>query len=312
MYKHYLLDLFHRTARVCAELFIVMLPAMLLVRLLDEWGGTDILSSFLAPMMSIVGLPEELSIVLAITMLTNLYGGIGAALVSMQSLSLTTGELSILCSMMLFSHALPVEQIVVKRAGASFWLTTVLRIIAAFAYGALCHYIFSTFELMQGPAGSVLSLDIATSHGWSDWLVSVLLTIIMTCGIIFALLLMLDGLKKIGAIDALIRILAPFLARLGMNAELTPLTMIGLLLGLSYGGGLIIVEAKSKSYSARDLFGSLLCISLMHSLIEDTLIMLALGGDIWIILFWRLLFGLCLLVVSIKIYALIAEKFRLA
>ncbi len=301
----YIIDLALRTARVARELLIIMLPVMLLVKLLEEWGFTESFSDFLAPAMALVGLPSEASIVVSIAMLTNLYAGIGATIVVMESLSMSVAEVSILGSMMLFCHALPVEQAVVKRAGASFFVTSGLRIFAAFSYGALCHYFFSTFDLLQDPANSVLVLDASGDGGWGDWFVSILMTIAVTCGIILALLVLLDGLKKIGVIDWLVGKLAPVLTRLGMNAELTPLTIIGLLLGLSYGGGMIIVEAKSKNYSAKDLFGVLLCLSLVHSLIEDTLLVLALGSSVWIVLVWRLLFAMCLLVLSIKIYELL-------
>jgi len=67
------------------------------------------------------------------------------------------------------------------------------------------------------------------------------------------------------------------------------------LLGLTYGGALIIDEARKKNFPPRTLFLSLSWLSLSHSLIEDTAIMLALGADIWVVLVGRVILTLLII-----------------
>jgi hypothetical protein len=65
---------------------------------------------------------------------------------------------------------------------------------------------------------------------------------------------------------------------LGMNRAAAPITIVGLTLGFTYGGALIIQEAHSGRLGGRDVFFSIALMSLSHSIIEDTLFMMALGA----------------------------------
>jgi hypothetical protein len=68
--------------------------------------------------------------------------------------------------------------------------------------------------------------------------------------------------------------------------------MIGLTLGIAYGGGLIIHQAKSGSVPPRDLFFSITLMGLSHSLIEDTMLMIMVGAHISGVLLARIVFSL--------------------
>ena len=81
---------------------------------------------------------------------------------------------------------------------------------------------------------------------------------------------------------------------LGISKDAAPLTVVGLVLGLSYGGGLIIREAQRGHIQPRDVFLASSFMGLCHSLIEDTLIVVALGADIYVVLFGRLIFSVLL------------------
>ena len=87
-----------------------------------------------------------------------------------------------------------------------------------------------------------------------------------------------------------------------------PLTIIGMTLGLAYGGGLIIEEAKSKLLSKKDRFLSLSILGLLHSLIEDTFIMFALGASIIGILFSRIIFMVIVIIIIAKIISRLSVK----
>jgi len=80
-------------------------------------------------------------------------------------------------------------------------------------------------------------------------------------------------------------LLRPFLRVLGISKEVTNLTIIGITLGLSFGGGLLISEAKRGHTAARDVFTAIMLLNLLHSLIEDTLLTMLIGADFYTI-FW--------------------------
>src|SRR3546814_12487960 len=89
-------------------------------------------------------------------------------------------------------------------------------------------------------------------------------------------------MDRLGITRRITAAMMPLLKVSGLNAQVAPVTTVGVLLGLTYGGALIIDEAEKQNFSARTRFLALARLSLSHSLIEDTLILLALGADIWI------------------------------
>src|SRR5690606_20454759 len=83
------------------------------------------------------------------------------------------------------------------------------------------------------------------------------------------------------------RMLTPVLRLSGLEERAAPLTTVGVLLGLAYGGALIIDAAERENFSPRTRLLALSWLSLCHALIEDTLLILALGANIWVILVIR-------------------------
>lgn len=86
----------------------------------------------------------------------------------------------------------------------------------------------------------------------------------------------------------------------GMSKSAAPITMVGMTLGLSYGGGLIINEARSGRLSDRDIFLSMSLMGICHGLIEDTLLMCAIGASLSGTLLARVFFTILIIYVLIK------------
>ena len=274
---------------------------MLLVRVGEQFGLSDGLAALLAPLMQVVGLPAETGIVWALTLLTGIYGGAGVYLSMMPSLDITVAQHSILCSMMLFAHALPVEQVVVHRVGANGWVTGAFRVVAAVVYGVVANWFcVSTGFLSQkleSPAAKLFTSD----PGWLDWLFDTALYVVLLSAVVAALLVLMDALKKIGLIDILNAMLRPLLGLVGIERQLAPVATTGVLLGVVYGGALMLDEVRSGEYTKRSIFSAMLLVCLVHALIEDTLVLLAIGANIWIILIGRVLFSMVLLFVVLRL-----------
>ncbi|EEY73291.1 putative membrane protein [Grimontia hollisae CIP 101886] len=140
------------------------------------------------------------------------------------------------------------------------------------------------------------------------WGISQFQNLILVFVIITVLLFVLNLLKVLGIERLIAKALSPFLRLLGISKEATNLTLIGITLGLSYGGGLLINEAKRGHIPPKDIFTAITLLGLLHSLIEDTLLMLVIGAD-FIAIFWvRLVFALVLVGVISRFMWLIEGK----
>lgn len=297
----YLKNLAQRSLGSFMTLVKIMLPVMVVIRIGEEFGLSEMLGVWLRPVMSLVGLPPETGIIWATGMLTGLYGGIGAYIALLPAMELTVAQGSILCAMMLFAHSIPLEQAIVRRAGASFLLTSLLRIGGALLYGAGVAWICSWSGALSEP----LELDWLTAgqtdSSWTSWGIATASSLASILAIIVLLFIALDILERLGVIRRITMALEPALRGIGLDSRLAPLTTIGLLLGLTYGGALIIQATKDQDFTPRAKFLALSLLSLSHSLIEDTGLMLALGADVWIILVGRVVFALAVVALLAKV-----------
>src|SRR6056297_3709592 len=95
--------------QVSLRLFRVMIPILIGVKMLQEAGLIVYLAKPLNPVMQIMGLPGETGLIWATAMVNNLYSGIIVFLSLADSMQLSTAQVTILSTVMLVAHALPVE-----------------------------------------------------------------------------------------------------------------------------------------------------------------------------------------------------------
>ena len=126
--------------------------------------------------------------------------------------------------------------------------------------------------------------------------------------IILGLVILLKVFEVLKITDLLARLLGPILGLMGISRAATSITMVGVLLGLSFGGGLIIKEARAGNLSPRDIVLSLSFMALCHSLIEDPLFMMALGGDYTGVLIGRFIFAVVVMIVLSRLINLLPDK----
>ena len=90
-----------------------------IVKLLEETGSTEYLAWLLSPLMSLVGLPDSMGLVWATAMLSNIYAGMVVFFSVSAGESLSVAQVTVLGTMILVAHALPIEGAVAKMAGVS-------------------------------------------------------------------------------------------------------------------------------------------------------------------------------------------------
>lgn len=284
-----------RSLRLFVTVARIMVPVMVIVKIAEILGLVALAGQGLGPVMGLLNLPAEAGIVWAATLLTGVFGGLATLATLAGSFDITTAQLSALGAMMLFAHGIPVEQAIVRRAGAGFGVTALLRIGTAVVYGGGVAWFCSSMNLLQTPADLTWLQGQASAQntpGILPWIQSTLVSLTLTFAIITTLIVMLDAMEKTGFTRLLTRLILPLLKISGLDAKVGPVTTVGVLLGITYGGALIIEEAHKQNLPPRTRFLALSWLSLSHSLIEDTLLILAIGTDIWIILVGRVVLTL--------------------
>jgi hypothetical protein len=277
--------------QIIVPLFRIMIPVIILVKILQEVGLVEVLGSGLAPLMDLVGLPGSMGLVWAATLLSGLYTGVVVFADLSLLESLTVGQVSVLSSMMLIAHALPIELRIVAQAGPRMWSMGVLRIGGALLYGFLLDQTLRAMNWLQEPARLLWTPE-PHSGSLLDWVWSEVQSLGWVIVILIALVVLMRLFDALRITQLLQRLLTPLLSQLGVGREATNLTVIGVTLGIAYGSGLILREARTGRIPPRDVFFSLSLMGLFHSVIEDTLLMLLIGADWVSIVFGRMLFSL--------------------
>lgn len=283
-------QLFDDALRTSLELFKIIIPISIATRFLQQWGVVDQFGVLLGPVMELVGLPGQLGLVWATAMITNIYGGLVVFASLAPSLELTVAQVTVLACMILVAHGLPVELRIAQKAGTRFRMMAVIRIGGALLLGWLLNVTYQTSALLQQPNRALWQPD-SVAPTWSGWLIAELRTMAIIFTIIFALMIFLFILKKVGIHDLMTRLLEPVLAALGMGREAAPVTIIGMTIGLSYGGGMIIREAHAGHLKQQDVFCSVALMGLCHSIFEDTLLLMVIGAHVSGIFWARVLFS---------------------
>ena len=276
--------------RVYGVLLKIMIPTLIVVKVLQEFGAMQVIGSVLAPVMSLTGLPAELGIVWATTLLTNMFAGIVVFVGMAGDLSLTVEQVTVLGSLMLIGHSIPIEGAVARRAGVPWWITIALRVGGALVLGGILHIIYTRLNLLQEPATIVWNIA-DTDDSLASWVLAQIKTLIIIYFVILSLIVLLNTLRLLG-LERIIHLgLVPVLRLLGIGRSAANVTVIGVALGLSYGAGLLIRDFDNGVMSRRDAYLALCFLGLLHSVIEDTLLIMALGADLSGILWARIIFA---------------------
>jgi len=278
---------------VYITLLKIMVPALLVVKVLALIGAIGWIAELLGPVMKLVGLPSSMGIVWATTLLTNIYGGMVVFFELAASETLTVSQVTVLGCMMLIAHALPVEAAIAKKAGVRLRATLAIRIFGALIFGAILNLLYKTGGYLQQPNQLIWQPELA-DLSLLDWGLEQLKTLLMVLVIISALITLLRLLKWLHIERLMHWLLSPLLSLLGLSKHASNTTIIGITLGLSFGGGLLIKEAESGLLSSKDIFIAMALLALCHSLIEDTLLIMVLGAHLSGIFWGRLAFSLLL------------------
>ncbi|MEE2774321.1 MAG: nucleoside recognition domain-containing protein [Pseudomonadota bacterium] len=303
-----IIELQKNILEITYELFRIMIPTLIIVKVLQELGFVGILNNFLSPLMFLVGLPEEIGIVFTTTMLTSPYTGL--AILSSITLDngLSTAQASVLGLLMLFTHSLPIEALICRRAGVRVRATILVRLIIGFS---LC-VILSQFLLITNLLNSQASILIPFSEPSPiilDWILNQVKTLLIIFVIIIFIVLLMEILKYLGIQRMIELLLKPFLNLIGVGEKASTIAVVGVTLGIGFGGGLLIQEVKSGRIKYKDVFGVITLIGMLHSIVEDTGLVSLMGANIFITLFLRFFLTLFCVYIILRVFSDYPEEF---
>lgn len=296
-----------QTYRTAWVLLKIMIPVSIVIKLIQEFDLLHYFGDVLSPIMQIVGLPGETGIIWASGMLINIYAALLAYIALAPDLALTHAQISVLFTIILVAHTFPVELQIASKAGVKLRSMFIIRFGGAIVLGILLNIGYSYFGYLQEPAILSTFLTPVNDSIWM-WALNELKNYFIIALIIFTLLLTLKIFEKLGIINLISRLLEPVLSVLGIRKEVIPIALIGLTLGIAYGGAIIIEESKNTKITGRDIFYTLTLMGLCHSMIEDTLLMFSFGGHVSGILFARIIFALIVTFMIVKITSKMSQK----
>lgn len=283
--------------RVYLALMRILIPATIVVKILDEIGATVWLGKILGPIMGIVGLPEEMGLVWAVALLTNIYTGLVMFYNFALTDTVTVAQISILGAMFLIGHAIPVEGAIAKALGFSWRLTLLVRVGGAIFFGFVFNLIYSALNFGSEPIKMLWKPNLTTSSSLIDWCMDQL-SLFASIFVIIAVLIIVLRLLKVLGIEALMhKLLYPLLRGLTLGKEAANITIIGMTLGVTYGAGLLMDEVKQGHITQRDTILVVGFLSICHSVIEDTLLIMLLGADLSAILWGRAIFAILVIAI---------------
>lgn len=262
------------------------IPVSFAVFLLNVFGILEVIAGWVSPLFKLIGLSGQASIVLITSFFTNIYSVIAV----MTTIGIGYREGTILAVMCLISHALIVETAIQKRTGSKPWRMILTRISASFIAAWGLNLVLPAEEAGQAQIYAQTLTDFVPAL--ISWLKDMVITSAKILILVNLLLILQKILNEFGLIKWILMPFLPILRILGLPANTGFLWMVAYTLGLSYGGAIMISQSEEGKLSPEDADLLNHHIAVSHSQLEDTLLFVAMGYPLLILVFPRILLSI--------------------
>ena len=277
--------------RVAIGIFRFLIPIVIIVKILEESGLIPYLAMPMRPLMDLIGLPAELSLAWGTSILVSMYPGLIVLISLAPGLpELTVAQMTVFGLLVLIAHSLILEVRIAGQCGVNMPFQFVIRFAGGLLAAWLLHLILDGFGLLQERAVILLAAEPTTSLDL--WALQQVKTLVQIYVIICALMLLNQALDTFHISEYMGRLLGPILRILGISPKAVSIVIIGFTMGILYGSGILIKNAQNGDIGPRDALCSITLLGLCHSLIEDTILLALMGGSLWGLLVFRLVFTL--------------------
>lgn len=278
------------TLEIYWALVRIVAPVAIATEGLARLGVIEAVSPVLAPVMGVFGLPPELGLAWLTGLLVGIWGAVSLLYTLVPVSALTVADVTVFSALLLFAHALPIEQKIIQKAGPGMILTVFLRVAGGMFYAFLLHHVLAATGWLGEPVEPVwIPMEAVT--GWPEFFAGLVEALATMFVVLLVLFWGLEAMKRTGLLSLLMKTLAPVLRLAGIRKEAEEFAAVGLFLGIAYGGGLLIREARSGAVPPRDIFIACVFMGFAHSIVEDTLVVMTLGADLTGVLIGRLAFA---------------------
>jgi hypothetical protein len=248
---------------------------------------TNPASYFLAFSRSIL-LPPETSLAIISGMFLNLYAAVAFA----APLDLTPQQWTTLAVFLGICHSLVVESVIMKKIGISNLYSYSLRIIAglgvAYIVSLMPSSLFdATLNNSVFEKENYESLKSLIYGSLSNAIILSIKIIILITILIF----IMDFIKS-----------RKFIQQSSKNISKSFSIGVGVILGITYGAGILIKEAQSGNIKKEDLFYIGTFLMICHAIIEDTLLFVIFGADLTIVILVRIISAIIISYILLFIY----------
>jgi len=267
-----------KTKKTVWWLLKLILPISLFVSFLQYWGVIAWISGFLKPVFSYIGLPGESAVVFITSLFVPLYGPIAV----IATFPFTLREITILAIMCLISHNIFVETAIQKKTGSSVVGILIIRLFMSL----VAAYFLNLLLPINIGSNHILHQNIVFNNitemliNWAQSAGHLILKI----GLIVSALMILQGiLKEFRMLSLISKFFAPIMRIMGLTVESSFLWFVAQTLGLTYGSAVMLEEVENNEISPYSANLLNFHIAINHSLLEDTLLFVAIGVPVlWI------------------------------
>ena len=258
-------DTFKKSLKSAWIIIKLVIPIYIIADILYFYNALSYVSFLIEPFTSIIGLPTETSLAIISGMFLNLYAAVAFA----APLDMSPHQWSILAVFLGVCHSLVVESVIMKKIGISNSYSYVLRFFA----GLLLAYI--TYLLPSSFFEASLSNHVFEQETYetiNELLVnSVQNAINLTFKIIVLITTLIFIMQFIKT--------RKFIKASKKNVSKGFSLVTGIILGITYGAGILIDEVNSGKIKKEDIFYIATFLMICHAIIEDTLLFVIFGAD---------------------------------
>ncbi|MEA1914907.1 MAG: nucleoside recognition protein [Campylobacterota bacterium] len=251
----------------------LVIPIYILADILYFYNTLSYVAFLVEPFTSILGLPAEASLAIISGIFLNLYAAVAFA----APLDLTPHQWSILAVFLGICHSLVVESVIMKKIGISNTYSYSLRFLGGLFVAYLVTLMPSSWfeatlsdnvftQVTYDTLGNLLLGSVSSA-------ISLSFKIIL---LISVLIFIMDFIKS-----------RKFIQESAKNVSKGFSITVGIFLGITYGAGILIEEAKSGAISKADLFYIGTFLMICHAIIEDTLLFVIFGADFTMVIVIR-------------------------
>ena len=296
------------TTKTCIWLLKITIGVSVLILFMRYFKILPWLSATLGPLFNHFGLPGEAALAYVSGYFVNMYAMLAIA----GSMDLTARAITILGVMSLCSHNMITETAVQGKTGANPVRVVITRTLAGFVLAFVLNLILplsqSDIAMLGGAVGeseaavasvaeapaTVASLTEAPAAVQPifkelvvEWCYSTLSILVKMTLLIYSLAILQRILSEFGVIRWVSKFLKPLLLLFGLPARCSFLWIIANILGIAYGGAVMMEEVRAGKLSLRDIKLVNQHIGISHSNLEDLTLVASIGGIWWVMLLSR-------------------------